>query len=172
MTIQQNITWSKHIDNISKEVNQHLGLIRHIKHLLPFQARLTLYNSLVLPLFDYSDIIWGDKNSSPLMNHLQVLQHNAGRLILDLPRQSSATEALHILEWKPLSIHRKYHRCKSMFKCLNQLVDFEFKLIKNSQRYSYRDMTDQRLPSFLPTDKLGQTTVCISCSVGLELFVK
>ena len=89
VTIQQNLTWSEHIDNISKKVNQRLGLIRRIKHLLPFQTRLTLYNSLVLPLFDYSDIIWGDKNNSSLMNHLQVLQHNAARLILDLPRQSS-----------------------------------------------------------------------------------
>ena len=130
--------WSEHIDNISKKVNQHLGLICRIKHLLPFQARLTLYNSLVLPLFDYSDIIWGDKNNSSLMNHLQVLQHNAARLILDLPRQSSATEALHILEWKPLPLRRKYHRCTSIFKCLNQLVDFDFKLIKNSQRHCDR----------------------------------
>ena len=66
VTIQQNLTWSEHIDNIGKKVNQRLGLIRRIKHLLPFQARLTLYNSLVLPLFDYNDIIWGDKNNSSL----------------------------------------------------------------------------------------------------------
>jgi hypothetical protein len=111
----------EHIDNISKKINQRIGLIRRIKFLLPIQARLTLYNSLVLPLLDYSDIVWGDKNNSTLMNHLPVLQHNAARLILDLPRHSSATEALEILEWKPLYIRRKYHRCISVFKCLNHL---------------------------------------------------
>ena len=85
VTIQQNLTWSEHIDNISKKFNQRLGFIRRIKFLLPKQARLTLYNSLVLPLLDYSDIVWGDKNNSILMNNLQVLQHNAARLIHDLP---------------------------------------------------------------------------------------
>ena len=126
VTIQQNLTWSEHIDNISKKFNQRLGLIRRIKFLLPKQARLTLYNSLVLPLLDYSDIVWGDKNNSILMNHLQVLQHNAARL--DLPRHSSATEALETLEWKPLYLRRKYHRCISVFKCINHLVDFDFNL--------------------------------------------
>ena len=96
VTIQQNLTWSEHIDNISKKFNQRLGLIRRITFLLLIQARLTLYSSLVLPLFDYSDIVWGDKNISTLMKDLQVLQHNAARLILDLPRHSSATEALKL----------------------------------------------------------------------------
>jgi hypothetical protein len=120
VTIQQNLTWSEHIDNISKKFNQRLGC--HIKFLLPIQARLTLYNSLVLPLLDNSDIVWEDKNNYTLMNHLQVRQHNAARLILDLPRHSSATEALETLEWKPLYPCRKYHRCISVFKCLNHLV--------------------------------------------------
>ena len=35
------------------------NLLRRIKHLLPF----LYYNSLVLPLFDYSDIIWRGKNN-------------------------------------------------------------------------------------------------------------
>ena len=44
-----------HIDNnTSKKINQ---LIRRIKHLLPLlQARLAIYNSLVLLLFDYTVI--------------------------------------------------------------------------------------------------------------------
>ena len=62
-------------------------------HLLPLYARLTFYNSLVLPLFDYIDIAWGDKNNSTLMAHLQLSQNNAARLILDLLKYFSATEA-------------------------------------------------------------------------------
>ena len=76
VTIQQNLTWSEHIDNISKKLNQCLGLIRRIKFLLPIQARLTLYNTLVLPLLDYSDIVWGDKNNSTLMNHCTFKYYN------------------------------------------------------------------------------------------------
>ena len=52
---------SCHVKNIMSNTNQQLGLVRRIKHLLPLHARLTLYHSVTLPLFDYGDIIWGNK---------------------------------------------------------------------------------------------------------------
>ena len=36
------------------------------------------------------------------MSEVQVLQKKSARVILDLPAHSSATEALKMLEWKPL----------------------------------------------------------------------
>ena len=52
------------------------------------------FNSFILPLFDYGDIIWGDRGNASLTSELQVLQNKAARLILDLPANSSATDAL------------------------------------------------------------------------------
>ena len=57
----EDLSWGDHVKNIMSKPNQRLGLVRRIKHLLPLHARLTLYHSLILPLFDYSDIIWGTK---------------------------------------------------------------------------------------------------------------
>jgi hypothetical protein len=82
------------------------------------------------------------------MNHLQVLQHNAAKLILDFPRHSSATEAHETLEWKPLYLRRKYHRCISVFKCLNHLVDFDFNLTMISHIHSHK--THQKNNYYLP----------------------
>ena len=67
VTFSSDMTWSDHIDHLSAKINKRLGLLKRIKHLLPRFARLLYYNSLVLPLFDYGDIIWGDKNNSTLM---------------------------------------------------------------------------------------------------------
>ena len=50
------------------------SLLTRIKHLLPRHAQLHFYNSLVIPIFDYADIIWGDKNNTVLMENLQVLR--------------------------------------------------------------------------------------------------
>ena len=58
----------------------------------------SLYFSI--PLLDYADIIWGDKNNSVLMNSLQILENKA-KLILDAPPPSSATDALKLLNWTP-----------------------------------------------------------------------
>ena len=55
--------------NISTKINQRIGLIRRIRNLLPLQARVTLYNALILPLFDYGDVVWGDKNNDTLMSN-------------------------------------------------------------------------------------------------------
>jgi hypothetical protein len=36
-----------------------------------------------MPIFDYADFVWGDKNNSVLMNHLQVLHCKAAKIILE-----------------------------------------------------------------------------------------
>ena len=59
--------------------------MRRIKHLLPYNARLLYYKSLVIPILDYADMVWGDKDNAVLMNKLQVLQNKAAKLVLDKP---------------------------------------------------------------------------------------
>ena len=99
VSINRTMTWHDHVERISKKINQRLGLFRRIKYVLPHQARLSFYHSLVLPLFDYADIIWGDKDNTTLMENLQILQNKAAKLILNLPLHKSATQALKTLGW-------------------------------------------------------------------------
>ena len=54
-----------------------------------------------MPLFDYADLVWGDKHNLTLMISLQVLQNKAAKIILDRPLYSSATHALATLKWVP-----------------------------------------------------------------------
>lgn len=56
--LSSDFTWTKHVEYIAGKINQRLGLLNRIKHLLPFSARLLFYNSLVMPLFDYADLVW------------------------------------------------------------------------------------------------------------------
>ena len=56
---------------------ENITLLKRISYLLPLETRITLYNSLVRPLFDYGDPIWGDKGNATLMNDLQLLQNKA-----------------------------------------------------------------------------------------------
>ena len=103
VVLSTNFTWTDHIQYISIKINKNLGLLlRRIKHLLPQQARLLFYNSLVLLMFDYADLVWGDMDNHVLMDELQVLQDKAAKIILDRPLQSSATEALSALKWLDL----------------------------------------------------------------------
>ena len=64
VVLSSNLTWTEHVEHVTSKVNQRLGLLRRIKHLLSFNARLLYYNSLVLPIFDYADMVWGDKDNA------------------------------------------------------------------------------------------------------------
>jgi len=81
VVLSSKFTWSEHVDHVIPKVNQRLGLLHRIKHLLPFSARLLYYKSLVLPIVDYADMVWGDKDNAALMNNLQLRQNKAVRLI-------------------------------------------------------------------------------------------
>ena len=119
--LSEDLSWGDHVKNIMSKTNQRLGLVRRIKHPLPLHARLTLYHSLILPLFDYGGVIWGDKNSATLMNDLQIQQNKAAKIILDKTKYSSATNALEFLKWKRLDERRHMHRCVFTFRCLNDI---------------------------------------------------
>jgi hypothetical protein len=145
VTLHQHMTWDEHVDNVIKKVNQRLGVICRVKHLIPLSARLMLYHSLVLPLFDYGDIIWGDKNNSTLMNHLQILQNKSAKIMLDLPPRSSATEALNCLNMKRLFERRFFHRCSVVYKGINKQIDYDFNFISNAMLHAHDTRTKNNL---------------------------
>ena len=128
--------WSDYLTDISRKINQCIGLLRRVKAFPSVKDRLTLYNSLILPLFDYADIIWGDKNNSTLMDQLQILQNKAAKTILDAPLLFSSTEALSKLHWYPLTHRRFLHRMVTIFKLKYNLIDSDFDLPKISRLYN------------------------------------
>ena len=151
VTFSSDMTWSDHIDDLSAKVNKRLGLLKRIKHLLPRFARLLYFNTLILPLLNYADIIWGDKNNSTIMQSLQILQNKAAKVILDLPVHSSATDALHTLNWIKLDRRRQYHRSLYIFKCKNNLLSSHLSLLKSYDvhRYNTRNSQNFRLPAVM-----------------------
>ena len=81
-----------------------------------------------MPLFDYADLVWGDKHNVTLMTSLQALQNKAAKIILDRPLYSSATH-----------------------KCLNGLVEHDMNFIRQQEQHDYNTRTklNLRLPSVL-----------------------
>ena len=158
VTRNQSMSWADHVDAISMKINQRIGLIRRIRDVLPLQVRVTLYNTLILPLFDYGDVIWGDKNNDTIMSELQILQNKAAKVLLGQPPRRSSTEARRSLDLKSLSVRRFFHRCTAIHKCLIGETDFNFNCIKNQAVHSYntRRSNDLRLP--LPRTNWGKQT--------------
>ena len=133
VVIHKNLTWNEHIESLIAKVNQRIGLLNRIKHLLSLDARVALYNALIRPLFDFADTIWGDRDNITLMHNLQVLQNKAAKVILDLPNYASSTDALKTLGWPTLFQERLVHRYITTFKYIHGLVDHKFNILRETQ---------------------------------------
>ena len=147
--ISSDFSWTNHVEYMAGKVNQRLGLLRRIKHLLPFKARTLFYKSLVMPLFEYADLVWGDKHNVTLMSSLQVLQNKAAKIILDRPLYSSASDALATLKWLTLEKRRFQRRCVHVYKYLNGLTHHELTLVTQQEKHSYntRNKANLKIPS-------------------------
>ena len=103
-----------------------------------------------MPLFDYTDLVWGDKHNVTLMTSLQVLQDEAAKIILDRPFYSSTTHTLATLKWLPFekSVFRE-NVLFYMYKCLNGLVEHDMNFIRQQEQHDYitRTKLNLRLPS-------------------------
>ena len=98
LTINENITWDNHIKSITLKINRGLGILKLVKKYLPFQTRLTIYQSLISCHFNNHILLWGKlkdsdsifklqkkairittnshpiSHTSPLFKHLKILQ--------------------------------------------------------------------------------------------------
>ena len=83
---------------MTTKINQRIGMMKRIQHLLLLHAKLTPYNCLIIPLFDYGLTVLGDKNNNALMRQLQAFQNKAAQVLLNLPPRSSSTEILDCLD--------------------------------------------------------------------------
>ena len=100
-------------------------------------------------LFEYADLVWGDKHNVTLMSSLQVLQNKAAKIILDRPLYSSASDALTTLKWLTLEKRRFQRRCIHVYKCLNGLTHHELTLVTQQKQHSYntRNKANLKIPS-------------------------
>jgi len=57
--INENLTWSNHIEVIKQKVRKSTGIICKIRYCLPQNVLHLLYFALIHPYFDYCNIIWG-----------------------------------------------------------------------------------------------------------------
>lgn len=146
--LNENLSWTDHVEYIQAKISQRLGMLRRIKHLLPQETRKLMVNTLVMPLMDYADVVWGDRNNVSLMQQIQVLHNKAAKLVLDLPWFSSSTLALQSVKWKLLKDRRFFHRCAFVFKSLNGTVDFNFgnSFIYDIHSYNIRNKSNMILP--------------------------
>ncbi len=117
-TIDENLKWTLHINKLIKKLSSKIGILRKLKTILPTQTLITLYNAIILPHFDYADIIYEAGNKGDL-DRLQRLQTKAARIISGTSIKTSRINMFKSLKWLTLANRRTLNKCTMMYKCMN-----------------------------------------------------
>ena len=80
ISIDEHLSWTTHIDNLSKQVARNVGMLNKLKHVLPMYIMRTIYCSLILSHLQYCTLLWENSYCTNL-NKLRILQKKAIRII-------------------------------------------------------------------------------------------
>ena len=124
VTINNNLKWDEHINNISARANRTLGFLRRNLRGCRTAARSRAYEALVRPTLEYAASIWDPHNIGQI-NQLEKVQRRAARFTTRnyTDRQpGSVTQMVKNLNWEPLQVRRIKIRLVLLFKIQHNLV--------------------------------------------------
>ena len=78
LTLSCNMSWSGHINTLLQKANSRLGVLQSLKYHLSRPVLIKLYNTLILPLFDYGDLLY-DNSTTTQLNLLVAVHIRAGQ---------------------------------------------------------------------------------------------
>ncbi len=110
MYIDENLKWDVHIDKIIPKILATISIFRSLRKLVPIDTLTLMYNTIVLPHFDYADIIL-DSASVASKCKLQSLQTRAARLITGSGPRRSRNPMYKSLSLLSLQNRRDFHKC-------------------------------------------------------------
>ena len=115
--LDEKLSWEDHIDSICKKGGTGIGIMKRVKPFLPYETLQNLYNSLVLPYFDYCSPLW-DNCGSLLKEKIQKLQNRAARVMTGANYVRSS-DLLQAMSWKNLNDRLKLNKLVLIYKILN-----------------------------------------------------
>ena len=74
--LDKNVSWNNHIQKTASKISQITGIMNRLKNFLPSNILQTIYNSLILPRFNYCLLAWGHK-----FDRLFKIQKRAVRIV-------------------------------------------------------------------------------------------
>ena len=118
LMIDHKLSFSDHIAHVRKKVMKRIGAMYKSKNLLPVKYRKMFANALMLPQFDYLDIIY-NKAGKTKLNELDILYKKVAKIALDVPRSESSIKVYKDMKWLPLHLRRQLHLASYMYRIIN-----------------------------------------------------
>ena len=109
LNIDENLSWNKHIDKISKKIASGIGDLKCMRPFVPSSTLKYIYSSIIQPHFDYCCVVW-DNCSKSSADKLQKLQNRAARILTFSSYDNNADLLIKRLGWRKLDSQRKIQK--------------------------------------------------------------
>ena len=125
LIVDNKLNFYEHIDHIKRKIAKRIGALYRSKYLLPLKFRKMFANALMLPHFDYLDIIWS-KTFQTKLKELDIVYKKVAKVALDVNVTESSIEVYKNMGWLPLHLRRQLHLSSYMYRILNEICPRHF----------------------------------------------
>lgn len=160
--INKTLTWTEHINSIISKVNYSLRSLYCLKHIFPLQIKNTLIKTLIMPIFDYCDVVYNAMKTEDEIK-LQKAHNSCIRFVTNISYFDRITPHRNRLGYLLLKTQRSLHTVKLLHKILNTqtpnyLFEF-FKFFQNIHNHSSRNNLRLALPHHKTTYMSNSFTI-------------
>ena len=117
--MDENLSWTPQINKVKKYSMNSTQNVHRINKMLPLPARINMYNTIIVPHFDYGDVLFGGCTKKD-SNRLQIVQNFAVKSISGNRKYDSAKNSFQQLNFLNLELRRKVHESVFIHKALTE----------------------------------------------------
>ena len=118
IVIDDSLTWKDHVRHVISKVGKRVGVLGCLRRNITIHAAFEMYNSLILPIFDYCNVVWSSWNKAD-MESLESLQKQASKIIV---KSKCGTTSTDYLKFQSLEDRRNAHILGLVKRCLKNNV--------------------------------------------------
>ena len=119
VTVQADIKWTKHIDELKSKLQVRLHGLQTVRNIVnSMQMRKKVAEGVFMSVLVYCIPVWGGCGKTHVAD-LQVLQNVAAQHVLRLPRMSSRHKMYDELDWLTVSQLIFYHTMMLVYRIRN-----------------------------------------------------
>ena len=167
--IDEKLNWKKHIGLVLTKLSKSMFMLNRAKHILNYDAMLTLYNSIVLPHLNYCCELWGNTYKTNLQN-IVITQKKIIRIIHGVNFREHTNVLFHkskILKFNDLV---ELNMSTIMYKAYYSTLPCNIQIFFSRKKYNETTVTTRQINTFvLPRSRTTLKSMCISTR-GVKLW--
>lgn len=116
--LDDRVIFDKQLDKQISKINRSIGVLKRVAKYLPVETRKTLFNTIVLPHYDYCSTVWGGYCDTNVIR-LQRTQNRAMRIILNEEPRCHVLPLLKATKFLSVNQRLCYNTSVTMWKVVH-----------------------------------------------------